>query len=337
MSNEQDGLHLAISSRIRVTARVPPPAGQPRTALFFPDLEYTMKHYRLGLLTLAVVSALVAVPAAHAAEEGAQPPRGAIERAGAKRAAALLDSAVSYLQENGPEKAFAAFNDAKGRFVDGPYYVFVVGLDGFMHANGGSQIGLVGKSALDLRDAAGKPIIQDLLAQAKIAPGGTIEYRWLNRVSNHVESKVSQFRKTGDYIVSVGYYTPRASVEEARELLDTAVNYLKKAGGSTAFTAFNNPQGGFMHDDLYVFAIGIEDGKYRAYGASPQMTGMDVRGLRDAAGKALVEEMIVVAREKGSGTVDYVWRNPATNGVEPKHSLIRRVDDVLVGVGYYTR
>jgi len=44
-----------------------------------------------------------------------------------------------------------------------------------------------------------------------------------------------------------------------------------------------------------------------------------------------------VARKQGSGSVDYVWRNPATNAVEQKHTLIQRVDDVLLGVGYYTR
>jgi cytochrome c len=32
-----------------------------------------------------------------------------------------------------------------------------------------------------------------------------------------------------------------------------------------------------------------------------------------------------------------VWRNPATNAVESKHSLIQRVGDVLLGVGYYTK
>ena len=92
-----------------------------------------------------------------------------------------------------------------------------------------------------------------------------------------------------------------------------------------------------MHNDQYVFAIGIDDGKYRAYGASPQLTGMDGRGLRDATGKPVVEEIISLAKEKGSGTVDYMWRNPATNAVEQKISLIKRVDDVVLGVGYYTK
>ena len=74
-----------------------------------------------------------------------------------------------------------------------------------------------------------------------------------------------------------------------------------------------------------------------ASGASPQLAGTDARDLHDAAGKPLVQEMITLAKDKGNGTVDYVWRNPATNAVEAKHSMIQRVGDVLVGVGYYSK
>src|SRR4051794_18285792 len=113
-----------------------------------------MKHHRFGLLILALISGLLAHPLVSASEDTAVSPRGAIERAESKRATALLDKAVTYLKENGPEKAFPAFSDTKGPFVNGPYYVFVVGPDGFMHANGGSHAELLGSNAFDLRDAA---------------------------------------------------------------------------------------------------------------------------------------------------------------------------------------
>lgn len=296
-----------------------------------------MNRIRVGQLTLAVAIAATSLPITYAADVAVTASLGALERSQAKRATELLDHAVNYLEKNGATKSFVAFNDPKGSFVDGAYYVFAVGLDGFMYANGGSPFGLGGKNSLDLRDAAGKPLIQDLLAQAKNSPTGVIEYRWLNRVSNRIENKASEYHLVGDYILCVGYYTPRASREEAQDLLDKAVKFLKISGDVAAFNAFNDPQGGFTHNDQYVFVIGLDDGKYRATGASPQLTGMDVRGLRDAAGKALVEEMIAVAQHKGQGSVDYVWRNPATNAVETKHSLIQRVENLVLGVGYYTK
>jgi cytochrome c len=180
-------------------------------------------------------------------------------------------------------------------------------------------------------------MFRDLLMAAAQSPTGAVEYRWLNPEDKHIEIKTSLYSKVDGYVVSVGYYTPRATRVEAQALLDRAVDFLKSNSPDTAFASFNNPQGEFVHDDQYVFVIGIEDGKYRASGASPHLNGMDVRGLKDAAGNPLFEDMIALARKTGSGSVDYVWRNPATNAVEAKHTLIQRVGDVLLGVGYYTK
>ncbi len=296
-----------------------------------------MNRPPLRFTTIVLACALIAPAAPCLGADAATAPLGAVERSQARRAGELLEQAVGHYRKHGPERSFAAFNDTKGPFVSGAYYVFAVGQDGYMHANGGSPLGLAGKTAIDLRDAAGKPLIRDLLEQAKASPTGRIEYHWRNPVSNRVESKVSSYQVVGQHILAVGYYTPRASVEEAQELLNKAVAYLRKQGADAAFAAFNSSQGGFMHDDQYVFVIGIDDGRYRATGAAPQLTGMDVRAMRDAAGKPLVEEMIALVQKQAKGSVDYVWRNPATNAVEPKRSLIERVDNLILGVGYYPR
>ncbi len=296
-----------------------------------------MKFRLSGLFSLILAAGFVLLPQVHALDAANPQHLGSIERAKAGRATELLDAAVAYLKRNGPEKAFEAFNVQEGTFVYGPYYVYVVGPDGFLYANGGKQMSLAGHNVLDLRDAAGKPVIRDLIAAAEQSPNGAIEYRWLNPEENHIDVKIGMYEKVDKYIVSVGYYTSRATQKEAQELLTRAVDFLKKNGGDKAFAAFNNQQAGFTHDDQYVFAIGIEDGRYRASGASPQLNGMDVRGMKDAAGNPLFEDMINMAKTKGSGTVEYVWRNPATNAVESKHTLIQRVGDVLLGVGYYTK
>ena len=300
-----------------------------------------MKHLRTGLLGLAAAVALgcgMALPAAAATADSPAPAKlGSIERAKAGRAAELLTAAVAYLKHNGAKEAFEAFNDRSGSFVYGPYFVYVLGTDGFMHANGGNQFSLAGHNVLDMRDAAGKPLVRDLLEAAAKSPNGAVEYRWLNPEDNHIEVKTSLYSLVDGYVVSVGYYTPRATRVEAQALLGRAVGFLKSNTPDAAFARFNNPQGDFVQDDQYVFAIGLEDGKYRASGASPQLNGMDVRGMKDAAGNPLFEDMIAVAKKAGSGTVHYVWRNPATNAVESKHTLVQRVGDVLLGVGFYTK
>jgi cytochrome c len=296
-----------------------------------------MKKMPAGLLILALTSTLPVLPAFASAPPASVSAAGAVERAEAKEAASLLNDAVAYLQKQGAGKAFNAFNDRKGAFVHGAYYVYVVGTDGIMHANGGAPEVLTGTKVTDLRDETGKPFMRELLNLAGQSNTGLVEYRWLNRTSNRVENKTVEFRKVGKYIVCVGYYIPRSTVEEAQALLEKAVSLVQTAGAGPAYASFNDPKGDFTRSDLYVFAIGLDDGKFRASGASPQLAGTDARDLHDAAGKPLVQEMIALAKDKGTGTVDYVWRNPATNAVEAKHSMIQRVGDVLVGVGYYSK
>ena len=303
-----------------------------------------MKLTRTRLLALAMTSLLTATSAAtttaYAADkvnENTIKHAGAIERDGIKRSTELLNRAVLFLNKNGPEKAFSAFNDHNGSFVNKAYYVFVVEDNGTLRASGGEPNWQVGLDVKDLHDAAGKNFISDMLELAKTKEAGTVEYRWLNRFDNHIEVKTSQFRKVGKFLVCVGYYIPRASEEEATALLNKAVAYMKKAGNVAAYKTFNNPQGAYFIHDEYVFVIGLNDGKYRASGAAPHLTGVSIKDSTDAAGKPFVQEMIALAKSKGEGTVDYVWRNPATNAVEQKHSRIKRVGDDIVGVGYYTK
>lgn len=126
----------------------------------------------------------------------------------------------------------------------------------------------------------------------------------------------------------------RATPEQARALLDKAVSYMETVGAGQAFGAFNDRKGAFVRDDLYVFVFDL-DGKYFASGANPTLVGTPAVDLTDAAGTPIVKQMIEVASKQGSGSVDYVWRNPATNKVEQKHSYLRKADRFIVGVGYY--
>ncbi|MCW3147537.1 cache domain-containing protein [Stutzerimonas stutzeri] len=296
-----------------------------------------MNRNRKTLLILSLSATLGAMPPLLHAQQQAQPRTlGSVERSQASQARALLDQAVLTFQAKGPEQAMAAFNDRNGEFVRGQYYIFVLGEDGTMQASSGPSASLVGLNVGELKDAAGKSFMRELLDKSAKQDSGEVEYQWLNPADNKVESKVSQFRKVGDHVLCVGYYIPRATAEHAKALLERAVQHVKDKGAEAAFRSFNDPRGGFVFQDEYVFAIGLDDGRYRASGSSPNLVGVDVRSVTDAAGKPLFQDMIELARQHGSGTVDYVWRNPVTNAVEPKHTLIQRVDGVLLGVGYYT-
>jgi cytochrome c len=281
-------------------------------------MNQTFKSGVAGLLMLAI-SAL----------------SGAAEHATPREARALFEQAVKYLQANGPAKAWAAFNDRQGPFVKKDLYVYVIDRQGTYVANGAAPDSLIGLKVLDSVDAAGHPLFREMIAVTEKQQEARIGYVWLNRQSNRVEPKHAWLHRQGDYILGVGYYAVRSTAEDARKLLDAASAQVKSQGMSKALASFNDPRGPFVHDDLYVFAVNLASGKFEAHGMNPKWTGTEASDLHDVEGRPLVREMLELAKAKGEGTVDYVWRNPVTNAVEKKRTFIRRENGSLIGVGFY--
>lgn len=259
-------------------------------------------------------------------------PRGEADSAAA-RTQALLDRAEQRVRDKG-EQAMATFSQA-GEFQDGDLYVYVLGMDGKFIASGGSSSALIGRNVREMTDSDGRPFFREILDGAKTARSGTVEYRWFNPVRNRSEPKIATYRVVGDRILVVGYYAPNASIELAKSMLWRAVHELK-VHGDRAFERFNSLDGGFVHDDLYVFVVGLDDEVVYAHGGSPRQVGRKAGELVDAKGKYFIREMIALAKSKGEGDVHYAWRNPANLKVENKHSYIVRVGKYLVGAGAYT-
>lgn len=281
-------------------------------------MQHRIPH-GLAALSLVVASSL-AIAADHATP---------------REARALFDQAVSYLKANGPEKSWKAFNNRTGPFVKKDLYVYVIDNKGTYIANGAAPIELVGLNVLDTVDASGNPLFRNMIAVTDKQAEAKIRYVWLNRKSNHVEPKFAWLHREGDYVLGVGYYAPRSTAEDARKLLNAAAVEVKKLGMAKAAASFNDTRGSFVHDDLYVFAVNLQTGKFEAHGMNPKWTGTDANDLHDVEGKPLIKEMLDLSKTKGEGTVDYVWRNPVTNAVEKKRTFIRRENGSLIGVGFY--
>lgn len=252
----------------------------------------------------------------------------------AARAQVLLKRAVAHYKDS-KHPQLTDFG-SKGQFVDGELYVYVLSSAGLMLASGGPSSSVIGQNVSDRTDALGKPFFRELLAKARTSDSGQFDYRWLNPVDNKVELKVGHFQKVGDRIIVVGHYVARATPEQAQALLTRAAHAMNADHGK-AVDAFNRLRGPYSEDDLYVFVIDLSDNHFLANGANPSLIGTDALSLRDRNGKAFVHDMITAAAKQGQAEGDYVWPNPVTGDVESKHAYVRKVDDTLVGVGYYAR
>jgi signal transduction histidine kinase len=129
----------------------------------------------------------------------------AAEKGTAKEAKAMLDKAVAYYKANGKDKAFAEFNDTKGKFVHNDLYIYVCDLKGVILSHG-ANAKLIGQNLLELKDSDGKPFIKAMVDAAKVKNQGTLDYKWTNPTSKKIEQKSIFFERVGDVILVCGYY-----------------------------------------------------------------------------------------------------------------------------------
>ena len=121
---------------------------------------------------------------------------------------------------------------------------------------------------------------------------------------------------------------------QAKAMVERAVDLVHEAGLNSAFNTFWNPSGDFLEGNLYIFAIHF-DGTILVNTLWPPSIGGNVLAARDPEGRLYVQEMIRITRENGEGWVQYRFIDPCTGMPSPKSSFIKRVDEFLIGAGYY--
>jgi len=149
----------------------------------------------LSAFVRSVVISLAMLGVAHAEDRGT-----------AAEAEAMVKKAVAYLKANGNEKAYEEFTNGK-TFKDRDLYVIVYDLNGKCLAQG-ANAKLVGKDLIGLKDPDGKPIIKMFADLAKEKGKGWVEgYKFLNPVSQKLESKSMYLERVGETLVGCGIYT----------------------------------------------------------------------------------------------------------------------------------
>lgn len=85
---------------------------------------------------------------------------------------------------------------------------------------------------------------------------------------------------------------------------------------------------------MYIYVYDL-NGVTAAHGVNPKMVGKNLMDMKDIDQKPMIQEMVKLAKEKGSGWVDFKWPNPVTKVIEQKSGYVERAGDVLVGSGIY--
>ncbi len=125
----------------------------------------------------------------------------------------------------------------------------------------------------------------------------------------------------------------RATAAQAQDIVARAIALYDEAGADAAFAAIEDPNGGFVDHDLYVFVYGpkrtiVAHGHDKSLVGTPAHTLIDVDGVR--FGDMFMDE----ATENGHW-VDYKWRDPVTREVLQKSSWVVLHDGFVFGAGIY--
>lgn len=120
-------------------------------------------------------------------------------------ARALAERAAAHLEAVGPDRAFRAFMDPNGDFVDRDLYVFVIDFRGVLIASGGFPDS-IGSMVADARDRDGRPFIREMLQLAREHEQGWIEYEMIHPCTGEMTPKISYVKRVGPVIVGVGAF-----------------------------------------------------------------------------------------------------------------------------------
>jgi len=127
----------------------------------------------------------------------------------------------------------------------------------------------------------------------------------------------------------------RGTKDEAKAMVDAAVEHIKKVGADKAYKDFTTDKAAWNKKDLYVVAFDSK-GVALAHGANEKLVGKDLSALKDGNG-TLILPGLQAAANKGGGWFDYEWPDPLTKKISPKSTYAKKLPtgDGFVGVGVY--
>ena len=120
-------------------------------------------------------------------------------------AKAMLDRAAAFYREHGRAEALAAFNKNQPPFSDRGLYVFCIGPDRTLVADGEFRE-FIGQSADILKDASGKKLGQSFWDAAQKDGHGEVHYLFLDPATQLMKPNMAYVEKMGDDVCGVGTY-----------------------------------------------------------------------------------------------------------------------------------
>jgi hypothetical protein len=218
------------------------------------------------------------------------------------------------------------------RFVFGDLYLYALGFDGTIRAQG-DEAGLIGTNALERKDAKGKAINKEIIEKLKMKEEGEgiwVEYVSKNAVKYAYAEKVKD-KKGNYYFIACGYY-PDINRDKTLDLVRRGYQFMKASGVTAAANAFSDKTDDtYRLGDLYLVIYDTK-GKCIANGGNSILIGHNHFDEKDQDGRYYVREMIDQAHID-NGWIDFKLKNSFQAMYVEKVDM--GVDTYIIGAGMF--
>ncbi len=284
-------------------------------------------------------------PAGPAGQQGPAGPPGTVAAAAAPTKAepgaytkAFVQKAIDRYARDGRQATLDYYNSGDGN--DGEWYVFIIGADNRIVAQGGFPE-RVGLDIATRTDVTGYAYGKELASATE--DGKWVSYVFINPQTQRQNAKHTWVVKSGGLIFGSGWY--ERSYEAAptkaepgaytKSFVQAAITRYMRQGREAAIAYYNTQES--VDGEWYVF-IADENNRIVSHATLPEEVGMALDGPDgvDVTGYEFGADMITATGE--GKWVNYRFRNPARgNAIETKHSWVVRHDGLLFGSGWYER
>jgi cytochrome c len=166
---------------------------------------------------------------------------------------------------------------------------------------------------------------------------------WVNSAATFSQTEGYMMRKVrlipalSVFLVLIASLSFANQEDDVKALVDNAVTFTQEKGQDYSMKVFNALNGPFFKGPLYIF-VGNFNGQILAHPNKKLLEGTQWE-TKDVKGNLFFQEMVAVAKNGGTGWVEYWWPHPDTKEETLKRSYIKRVPDldIWIGAGYYAQ
>ncbi|MCE2457669.1 MAG: cache domain-containing protein [Dehalococcoidia bacterium] len=243
----------------------------------------------------------------------------------------LVKEAISRYKSDGLDATVTYYNTPES--IDGQWYVFIGDENDMMLAHAGNP-DLVGQPFSYATGPNAYPAGSAVAASAD-EDGEWFSYTFRNPATGGVETKHSWMVRYDGLVFGTGWYEDGPTKSDApaytQSFVRRAIALYDAVGLDDTVAFYNMPES--IDGQWYIF-IGDEEDTLIAHPANPSLVGVPAVEVKGSNAYPSGAAVAAVADQDGEW-FSYIFPNPATGGVETKHSWMVRYDGLVFGSGWY--